>query len=64
MPFTNIATLLFLFLIILLIIRNEWVFRKRMKILKHGGHLIYESLPSYSTMILKFWIWDINKFLK
>lgn len=49
---------------ILGLIRNAWVFKKRMKALRYMGSSSLDSLPSYNTMMLKFWIWDINKLIK
>lgn len=46
------------------LLRNEWVYRKRMKILRCMGGDYYNKLPSYHVMVIKFWIWDINQFLK
>jgi hypothetical protein len=43
--------------------RNYWVFQMRIGILQHDVD-VYDRLPSYETMFFKFWIWDINKFLK
>lgn len=45
-------------------VRNVWVYRKREKVLLRAGYFVYGILPSYNTMMLKFWIWDINKFIK
>ena len=46
------------------LIRNRWVYKKRIKVLHHMGLKTHDLLPSYNTMMLKFWIWDINKLLK
>jgi hypothetical protein len=46
---------------IFMLFRNEWVARKCLEAINED---YYDSLPSYNTMILKFWIWDIRKFLK
>ncbi len=45
---------------IMLLIRNEWVFRERRKLSRSPD---YERLPSYETMLRRWWVWDINKFL-
>lgn len=52
---------------VLTMIRNNWVFSERMRILNQmpvalGLH-DYHRLPSYETMMMKFWIWDVNKFM-
>lgn len=54
--------------------RNNWVYKKRIEILNHdykngewseeGGFKNYSKLPSYTNMLMKFWVWDVNKFLK
>lgn len=46
------------------IFRVHWVFKKRMKVLRCMGLITLNTMPSYNTMMLKFWVWDINKFLK
>ncbi len=44
-------------------VRNGWVLRNRLKILKEGVP-IDQRLPSYEYMLWKrWWIWDIHKFL-
>lgn len=50
------------------LIRNEWVFRNRMRILDesdwvHGRHVPYCYLPSYDEMMRRFWIWNADRFL-
>jgi len=44
-------------------IRNDWVYKQRTKLLKHSFNE-YLMLPTYNYMFYKFWVWDINKFLK
>lgn len=44
-----------------MLIRNEWVFYQRCRFV---GTIQYHRLPSYAEMMLRFWIWDIGKFLK
>lgn len=46
---------------IYMLIRNQWVFDNRIKILNRS-HLEYSRLPSYDTMLNRFWVWDIEKF--
>lgn len=43
-------------------IRSSWVQSVRMDLL-NGDMLSYDSLPSYNTMMLRFWIWDASKFI-
>lgn len=42
--------------------RNQWVYRQRMAVL-NADYLIYKSMPSYETMMRKWWIWDAAKFI-
>lgn len=48
---------------IMLQIRNNWVYNKRIELL-HKGMDKYKLLPSYDTMMYKFWIWNIDKFIE
>jgi len=48
---------------ILMSVRNEWVYRNRMRLIDESLDQ-YDSLPSYNQMFIKFWIWDVNKFLE
>lgn len=45
-----------------IVIRNEWVYKQRMKLNKfeQGIHLINNYI-SYDAMMKHFWIWDIEK---
>jgi hypothetical protein len=45
-----------------MIIRNQWVYRNRLKLLNNDWDT-YKKLPSYHAMMRRFWIWDINKFI-
>jgi hypothetical protein len=58
--------LIILTLSILLLIRNKWVSKSRMNVLKNDdielGLIEYTRLQSYDEMIYKFWIWDVEKF--
>jgi len=49
-------------IIFFLLFRNDWVYRKRVYLIFNNPDA-YDKLPEYSTMIFKFWIWDINKFI-
>jgi len=49
--------------LIMMLFRNGWVHSTRNKILKSGLREFYK-LPSYNTMMLKFWIWNVDKFKK
>lgn len=47
---------------IYILFRNEWVYNCRTFLL-HSNYDTYKKLPSYDKMVLKFWVWDVNKFL-
>lgn len=53
---------------ILMLVRNAWVYHVRGKILFEPGKTMgeqlerYDRLPSYDTMMRRFWIWDVRKF--
>ena len=59
-----IIALLFLALafVFLLLVRNEWVLRARLKYLNTHGAALFLQLPPYDQMLYRFWIWDIHKF--
>lgn len=58
---------IFIFVDILFVVfglfRNNWVYKQRIQALTKYGVAVYDVLPSYRTMVLKFWVWDINKFI-
>lgn len=62
-----IVWLSFLALVILLavltLIRNDWVFRNRVKMVWDDFEG-FKQLPSYEAMLFRFWVWDVKKFLK
>lgn len=51
-----------------MLFRVHWVFNKRMEILRNTDvstsdrNSLYERLPSFNEMMLRWWIWDVNKF--
>jgi len=47
---------------ILLLIRNECVFKFRINLLDTDRDTFYK-LPPYELMVLKFWVIDFNKFI-
>jgi hypothetical protein len=49
------------FCAIFLLIRNEWVYRKRTNLIC-TNFSEYKKLPSYDYMLWHFWIWNIEKF--
>lgn len=61
--FTTNFGILLIFLIILSLFRNDWVLNERTKLLNLDFNK-YKKLEDYNTMFLKFWIWNIEKFIK
>lgn len=53
---------------VFVVIRNNWVFNQRVAFfnnaLRNKDMEAYKRLPSYNVMVLKFWVWDVQKFLK
>ncbi|MEN4767305.1 hypothetical protein ABEG71_00690 [Duffyella gerundensis] len=41
--------------------RVEWVYQERVKVID-VDYERYKRLPSFVSMALQIWIWDINKF--
>lgn len=59
-----IAFLMTIFCLTLLaLVRNEWTYRKRVWMI-YNDYDNYFKLPSYYSMVLTFWVWDIRKFIK
>lgn len=54
----------------LLVARNTWVGRVRRGVLMDHRTTLeeslreYERLPSYGAMMLRVWVWDVEKFKK
>lgn len=44
------------------LIRQTWVCHARLTLLEIN-HNKFKKLPSFLTMMLKCWIWDVNKFI-
>jgi len=44
--------------------RNAWLSDELRTMVFRGDMFLYDQLPSYNYMLLHFWVWDINKFLK
>ena len=42
-------------------IRNEWVYEARVKMI-NAGMDEYRRLPSYTRMMVIFWVWDVRRF--
>ena len=47
---------------ILALIRNQWVYAKRIDVLHRSSEAFY-SLPTYNQMMVRFWVWNIDRFL-
>ena len=46
-----------------MLVRNEWVYDQVTRLL-WTDYETYKRLPDYKTILNRFWVWDINKFLK
>jgi hypothetical protein len=46
----------------MMLYRNHCVFQYRVKKIYENMNE-YDRLPSYDTMMRKFWVWDFDKFL-
>lgn len=45
------------------LVRNEWVYRQRIFVLRsENGLEEFKRLPSYDEMMGRFWVWDVEKF--
>lgn len=51
------------FSLLFFLLRNEWVCSTRLLVL-HQDRASYTKLPDYDTMLYKFWVWDVNKFIQ
>lgn len=52
-----------LFSFVYMFIRNQWVFSVRIKLIDED-HSTYKKLESYDTMMIRFWIWNVKKFIR
>ena len=61
----TISSILWLFIIFCLILlyRVERVYKYRVDLIWDDFET-YNKLPSYNEMFWKFWIWDLDKFVK
>lgn len=61
----TISSILWLFIIfnLFLLYRVERVYNYRIDLLWDDFEA-YNKLPSYDEMVCKFWIWDLDKFVK
>ncbi len=46
---------------IYMIIRNDWVYEQKIKLIDEGKDKNYLS---YDEMLKKFWVWDVEKLRK
>jgi len=58
-----ILIILYTVLLLFIIIRNNWVFNNRTRILK-SDYKKYNKLLPYNDMLFRFWVWDVNKLIK
>lgn len=47
---------------VLMLVRNQWVFNRRIELNRFEGdeHVLGKYI-SYNAMMLRFWVWDIEK---
>lgn len=60
----GIITAVLTVIVLFCMVRNEWVYRKRQTFARDWGIDSFDAFPPYMVMMLKFWIWDIYKFIK
>lgn len=63
MIYIQLILIVLIFIVVFILIRNEWVYRKRVKILREDSDKFYR-LEDYDEMMYRFWIWDVEKFIK
>jgi len=51
------------FILILAIFRNDWVYSERTKLI-YSDFDKYKKLEDYNTILFRFWVWNIEKFIK
>ncbi len=51
-----------MFFCLFMLVRNDWVYQARFRV-AFEDRAAYERLPSYSAMMWRLWVWDIQKFL-
>ncbi len=71
MDYILIALFIFAGCLVLLLFRNEWVLRQRIAMLNKcipGSGFYdeqrakyYDNLLTYNQMLLRFWVWDIER---
>lgn len=69
--FSIFAIVLFFILLLFILassvyflIRNNWVYKQRVFVLREMGYDEYSKLPSYDNMMYKSpFCWDVNKYL-
>lgn len=59
----SLYPLFWLLIVGFIIIRLDWVSKRRAEVLRLDGPTVYEALASFDTMFAKFWVWDVWKFL-
>ena len=61
----NCLFLILISFLVLLLIRNNWVYNKRTSLnrFENNIHLIQQYID-YDEMMFRFWIWDIKKLKK
>ena len=63
LPALMIIPLLMILWSLFMLFRNDWVYKVRTRIL-HEDMDRYMRLPSYEGMLYKFWVWDVERFIR
>lgn len=63
MVFIVMAAIIAMFLMapVVVLIRNDAVFKYRCDLIEKD-YAGYSRLPTYDTMVRKFWVWPVSKF--
>lgn len=60
----NILFVLYEAIVVFMVIRVIWVHKNRLKVLRCKGIFVHNSLTGFNVMLFKFWVWNVNKFIK
>lgn len=61
--FIVLSGIISVLVLILALFRNDWVYSERTKLI-YLDFDKYKKLEDYNTMLFRFWIWNIEKFIK
>lgn len=60
----SLGLILSLAWLVFCLIRNNWTYKARMAAIIDGSLEEYNRLPDYDTMMMRWWVWDVEKFKK